>query len=326
MFNLCLACYRSARGCNYWFGYGYAAWARWHRAAPPEGYPPSHERPHVLSARKYARPTNDSAATGPSARLEEGAFCERCLASAKSSYWHCNVCLEGAWGYCSACLNRGHHCTHPLLQVAHISALHQTHSNQDPSKTSFVPLPHLKADSYAVLPVHQDCDICRYPIPPTNTRFHCNVCNEGDYDICNECYYSLVASGKIAQDDGPHGWRRCLHNHRMAVVGFQDVPQGGGQQRVVVREPVGGWALKEDETQAIAQAHQNAQGRLPPDGGVGLTCLALWNRFVPEPDELSFPRCAEVREAERMNEDWFWGVYAGDKGLFPANHVRIVAG
>jgi hypothetical protein len=103
----------------------------------------------------------------------------------------------------------------------------------------------------------------------------------------------------------------------MAVVGFQDTAEGG-QQRVVVRDVVGGLALKEDE--ASAQASQ----QLPPDGGVGKRCLAGWSRFVPEKDELDFPRNAEIKEAEQMNEDWFWGVYAGQKGFFPGNHVMVL--
>ena len=178
-------------------------------------------------------------------------------------------------------------------------------------------MPHLRENSYVTLPIRQDCDVCHYPIAPTNSRFHCNTCNEGDYDVCNECYYGLVATGKISQANGPNGWRRCLQNHRMAVVCFQDTPEGG-QQRIIVRDVVGGLALKEDE--ASAQASQ----RLPPDGGVGLRCLAGWNRFVPEQDELDFPKNAEIKEAEQLNEDWFWGVYAGKKGVFPGNHVMVL--
>lgn len=105
----------------------------------------------------------------------------------------------------------------------------------------------------------------------------------------------------------------------MAVVSFQETPEGALQRRVK-REMVGGWALKEDEASVSA----GAQEVLPPDGGVGLRCLALWGRFEAAEDELSFPKNAEVREAERMNEDWFWGVYAGMKGLFPGNHVRLL--
>jgi hypothetical protein len=300
-FDLCIDCYRAGRGCNHWFGFGHAAWNRYKRAEPPEGYPPDHERPHILLARKYSRPTTTPQRQTPY-HIDQGAFCERCHAFTDANYWHCYICLEGAWGYCASCLNRGHHCTHPLLPVANKSAF-----PEQPTIT----LPHLPENFYVTLPVRQDCDICHYPIPPTSTRLHCNSCNSGDYDVCHACYNALATTGKISQINGPDGWRRCLQNHRMAVVGFQDA-----QQRVVVREIVGGWALKDEEVGNV--------GVLPPDGGVGLRCLTLWSRFVPEEDELGFPRGAEIREAERVNEDWFWGVYEGRKGLFPGNHVRVL--
>lgn len=311
-FDLCLDCYRDGKGCNHWFGFGYAAWGRYKRAEPVEGYPADHDRPHTLLARKYQPSTTSAPHDHSRSQLEEGAFCDSCFSSTNATYWHCYICLEGAWGYCASCLNRGHHCTHPLLPVAHISTITAEHDQQPPNL--IIPMPHLPENSYVSLPIRQDCDICHYPIAPSNTRFHCNVCNEGDYDVCNECYYGLVATGKISQANGPNGWRRCLQNHRMAIIGFQDTAEGA-QQRIVVRDIVGGLALKDDGA---------PQDVLPPDGGVGLRCLTLWNRFVPEEDELAFPKNAEIREAEQVNEDWFWGVYAGRKGVFPGNHVRVL--
>ena len=178
-----------------------------------------------------------------------------------------------------------------------------------------------------MLPVSQSCDICHYPIPPSSTRFHCYQCNDGDYDICQECYRGLVAAGKVSQANGPNGWRRCLQGHRMAIIGPQDTPEGS-QQRITVREPVGGWALREDDGHTVsgAQPASSASQLLPPDGGVGLRCLAMWSWFPADgvADELAFPKNAEIREAEQINQDWFWGVYAGEKGLFPANHVRVM--
>ncbi|KAL1588645.1 hypothetical protein WHR41_02502 [Cladosporium halotolerans] len=308
-YDLCLDCYRAGRGCNHWFGFGYAAWPRYQRAEPPEGYPVGHEPPHTLLARKYPRPGSSDQ---PLDRPQEGAFCDLCHSFANATYWHCYICLEGAWGCCAPCLNRGHHCTHPLLPVAHTSTLTNT-------PNLIIPIPHLPENQYVPLPIRQDCDVCHYPIPPAAPRFHCHACNAGDYDVCADCYAGLAGSGKIAPANGPAGWRRCPQGHRMAVVSFQETPEGALQRRVK-REMVGGWALKEDEASVSA----GAQGALPPDGGVGLRCLALWGRFEAAEDELSFPKNAEVREAERMNEDWFWGVYAGMKGLFPGNHVRLL--
>jgi hypothetical protein len=66
--------------------------------------------------------------------------------------------------------------------------------------------------------------------------------------------------------------------------------------------------------------------RFPPDGGVGLVVHALWSWYPEEEveDELVFPRGAHITEAENINDDWFWGCYAGRTGLFPGSHVEVV--
>jgi hypothetical protein len=161
------------------------------------------------------------------------------------------------------------------------------------------------------------CNICRYPIPPSNKRYHCLRCNAGDYDICMSCYHKLVVSGRIAKEDGVNGWRKCLRGHRMVIVGFED--RDGAQRRMVVRDLVGGYALKEEEEMARVQ-------RYPPDGGVGLRLVARWGYWPDEgvEDELAFPRGAEIREAADINGDWYWGVYCGVGKLFPASYVTAV--
>ena len=324
-FNLCLRCYRAGQGCNHWFGFGFRAYDRWYRNAPPEGWPPGYERPHVLTPRRYIKAregTNEPEPTSGEApiRLQEGAFCESCFTFANDCYWYCNVCLEGAWGFCDNCVKQGRHCTHPLMLVAHIGMLRQPH--YDPTKVSFVGLPHLRQESYVTLPVTTHCDVCHRPITPNSTRLHCYKCNNGDYDICNECYRTLVVQGKISQANGINCWRRCLQGHRMAVIGYQDTLDGG-HLRITVREPVGGWTFKEDE---VSMSSQIPSSGLPPDGGVGMRCLAIYNYFPngDVADELAFPKNAEVREVENRNGDWFWGVYAGTINLFPSNHVRIL--
>ena len=321
-FNLCLNCYRAGQGCDHWFGFGFRAFDRWYRNAPPEGWPPGYEWPHILTPRRYtaiqSSPTQSADGT-ETTRVQEGAFCESCFSFANDLYWYCNICLEGAWGFCDKCVQQGKHCTHPLLPVAHISVLRQPY--YDPTKASVVGLPHLQ-NSYAALPVTTHCDICHRQIPPNSTRFHCYKCSDGDYDVCNECYRNLVAQGKISDANGPNGWRRCLSGHRMAVIGYQDTSDGG-HLRMTVREPVGGWAFKEDD---ISMSSQIPSGGLPPDGGVGMRCLALYSYFPGEglTDELAFPKNAEIREVENKNGDWFWGVYAGKINLFPSNHVRVL--
>ncbi|KAI7551031.1 hypothetical protein KC331_g2807 [Hortaea werneckii] len=347
-FDLCLSCYRQGQGCDHWYGFGYMAYERWRRLAPPEGWPAGYERPHVLVPRRWQKPSppppppssTEPNTADPSSRettapllLQEGAFCDRCFAFTNTCYWYCHICLEGAWGFCNACVQTGQTCTHPLLPVAHLSTSHHHQPHQDPSTVAFTQMPHLRLDTYLLLPVLTDCDICHRPIPPNRTRFHCYVCSNGDYDICTECYYSLSATGKIGQGDGPGGWRRCLRGHRLAVVGYQDMPEasaggaGGGQQRVVVRDLVGGRRHKEDDgSDSVVTGAAAIPPPPPEDSSLGARCLALWSYFPPEgvEDEVAFPKNAEVTEVEDMNGDWSIGVYAGKVGLFPSNHVRRI--
>lgn len=99
----------------------------------------------------------------------------------------------------------------------------------------------------------------------------------------------------------------------MYVVGFED--RDGAQRRIVVKDLVGGYAMKEEDMARVM--------RVPPDGGLGLRLLARWAYWPDEgvDDELAFPRGAEIREAADINGDWYWGVYGGVGKLFPANHV-----
>ncbi|EEP81473.1 predicted protein [Uncinocarpus reesii 1704] len=236
---------------------------------------------------------------------------------------------------------------------------------------------------YTVLSFSTKCNVCTYPIPPSITRYHCPTCNDGDYDICTNCYLRLCATGKVSRDNGRNGWRRCPQSHRMIIVGFEDYE--GGQKRVVVQGLVGGLALKDDldpaspnsrfdhsspnspltrqdsdpwewpegsnpnngpDTTGAAKGTRRKLNRarhnlgcispdstkaplaprFPPSGGIGLRLIAIWS-YYPEPeetDEIMFPRGAEITEAENINDDWLWGCYAGQKGLFPGYYANVV--
>ncbi|KAG6365058.1 hypothetical protein INS49_006664 [Diaporthe citri] len=203
------------------------------------------------------------------------------------------------------------------------------------------------------------CDVCNegdwMPIAPTQSRFHCFTCvssivpdsRPGDYDICEQCYYSLASNGGVSPENGPSGWRRCLQGHRMVVVGFQD--GNGGQQRYTLRDLVGGrrlqveavadepslqrwvWYEGDDKRERlvardVAQTTDAGDASFPPDGGFGLKASARW-AWYPAPgnsDELLFPKGAEITEIEDANGEWYHGVYMGSKGLFPAPYVRVL--
>jgi hypothetical protein len=250
----------------------------------------------------------------PALRLRTGVFCDICHDFAGGWYWQCDVCNEGEWGFCNSCVNKSRHCTHPLLSLRLEGAVHDVTAQQNPSAWSAS-----HRHGLVPFPISTSCDICKYPISPSNTRYHCPCCNGGDYDMHAGCYVSLVKSGRIAPQNGHQGWRRCLCGHRMVFLGFED--RDGGQKRVVVRDLVGGAALREEDgggemaSDTVAPAnvgagpppespatdrqvwtwreddgtvrnarfpeeHRGAAGRgLPPDGGVGRRIVAGWSYY-----------------------------------------------
>jgi len=398
--NLCLRCYRTGRGCLHWFGFGPSALLNFQRKISALPSLPR-EPPHVLRSCRYRKPAETARRTvddegkqttsdNPASRLQEGVFCDICHTLANDCFWKCSQCNDGEWGFCNRCVNQGRCCTHPLLPVRRVSPSRRNSrpptaadtSNTSTTPTSLTPPPiPLEHDAYNVLSFTTKCDVCTHPITPSTTRFHCPQCNDGDYDICPNCYLKLVAAGKISKENGHNGWRRCLKGHRMIVVGFED--HEDGQRRVVVRDLVGGHALKDEHV--LRGSHRSdspgsgtgsgpaspelgsgywswkeAHGqegrkkasrvrnyynyyksdpsspssptttptarRFPPDGGVGLVVQALWSYYPDDDvtDELLFPRGAEITEAENVNDDWFWGCYAGATGLFPGGHGRVV--
>lgn len=121
----------------------------------------------------------------------------------------------------------------------------------------------------------------------------------------------MEAAGKISSADGLRGLRKCLQGHPMSIVVYRDLTDKI-QQRVIVSEAIGGYDAKHGSAKATPTSN--------------LACLALWSWWPAEgvEDELAFPRNAELREVEKINTDYYLGVYAGSRGLFPANHVRLL--
>ena len=371
-YNLCRRCYRASSGCLHWYGFGHSAMQRFHNTVTAR-----QDLPHVMIERKYSQPKSESimqaedngrrmTVEDPSLRLQSGAFCSICSAFANDAYWKCESCNDGEWGFCNTCVNTGKCCTHRLLPIAHRSTFKENKDLERRGKqhavTSFAPIAQPRmpelfpapnsalSGQYRPLDFATNCNICKYPIQPSQTRFHCYECNKGDYDICTMSYLMLVANGHISRENGDKGWRRCPKGHRMVVIGFED--SSVGQWRVIVKDLVGGHALKDKVREATISSQEPSwrtrtvsyrgsgvdEGsntsivpllfkKFPPDGGAGMRVLANWSYWPQDDatDELGFPRGAEIREAEDMNGDWFWGSYAGVKGLFPGPYVKILS-
>ncbi|KAG6011186.1 hypothetical protein E4U54_008224 [Claviceps lovelessii] len=267
--NICLDCYRSGKGCQFWFGFGYGAWSKWEKMRTQgDG---SLKRPHMLIASRYVPPPSiPGGADGrktlttddPRGRLETGTFCARCLVWTNDCYWRCDVCNEGDWGFCNNCVNQGKSCTHMLLPLTH-EASHALASSRSPrsprsprtpgrppAATIYTGPQAASIGPFKPLTFRTRCDVCQDAIPPAHVRYHCFSCTSalvpdappGDYDICAACYTNLVARGQISSENGHSGWRRCLNGHRMAVIGFTEGKVG--QWRFVERDVVGGRFLR----------------------------------------------------------------------------------
>ncbi|KAK6523477.1 hypothetical protein TWF281_001459 [Arthrobotrys megalospora] len=58
-------------------------------------------------------------------------------------------------------------------------------------------------------------------------------------------------------------------------------------------------------------------------GGGGHTAKAVYDYEAAEENELSFPEGATIIDIEFPDEDWWFGRYQGQEGLFPANYVEL---
>lgn len=351
-FTLCQRCYLSGVGCRHWYGFGRAAQARYSQQTSARGHAPNREPPHIMQAERWDDDSDPASGVSGGGHHQSGLFCASCQRNANGCYWRCDECNDGEWGFCNSCVNQARHCTHTLLPVALDTTIESLSGAGDP--------PSSPENQMITLPVHTTCNHCRNPIPPSHTRFHCPTCNEGDYDICNSCYRSLVASGAISHADGPHGWRKCEQGHRMVVVGFES--RAEGQRRIVVAGIVGGWRMPHEETVGAdarlpdagftwhdpasgAWRHKRTTSQSADPSGPGMPhpagergaggavpapdgarVLALWTRLPDEgvDDELMFPKRAEITEVININENWSWGVYCRRGGMFPGAYCRAI--
>ena len=323
-YDLCLRCWREGRGCLNWCGFGRSAFAHWERifgsfARNLSAFP----LPHFLTGRRYRRfrdqqsprtQANGAAlieTSNSDMELESGHVCSNCSNFAQNTLWVCDICNDGEWAYCAFCVRGGRCCTHPLLPVSFTSPTNALSESSITSQSSE------KTQQVSPLTMGVKCNICTNPIPPSAGRFHCPQCNEGDYDVCTSCYLGLVRRHQVSERDGPRGWRRCLKGHRMLIAGYDDSPRG--QRYVISQDVAGGHALSDSDISCSADSP-------PPRRGGDLRVLALWPYWPKEvdDDELPFPKGAEIREYENINDDWSWGVYCGRKGLFPTNYCKEV--
>ena len=150
----------------------------------------------------------------------------------------------------------------------------------------------------------------------------------------------------VFERDGEGGQRRVILRDVVGGVKMTDADMSAWKQAMSSIHHVdpaalfsarGEWSWREDDagtrraTRARTAALPPSGAKFPPDGGSGKVCRARWSCYPPPLDEdgdergtneLTFPKHADVREVEEINDEWWHGVYAGDTGLFPAIFVK----
>ncbi|KAM3517500.1 hypothetical protein NHJ13051_008920 [Beauveria bassiana] len=103
--SMCSDCYRSGKGCQYWFGFGHGGWNKWRRRRQQRG-DDSMAPPHILTPSRYQPPpSTPGGADGrktltmddPQLRLESGTFCANCTSSLVEN------AAPGDYDICSPC-------------------------------------------------------------------------------------------------------------------------------------------------------------------------------------------------------------------------------
>ncbi|RFU80020.1 ring finger domain-containing [Trichoderma arundinaceum] len=339
--NMCVDCYRSAKGCLYWFGFGYGAWKKWEKRKQADESIPM---PHMLNAGRYMRPASTTTSSDgkkvlttddPRARLETGTFCSRCFAWTNECFWRCDACNEGDWGFCNNCVNQGRSCSHKLLPLAHEGTFKPSYRPRSPKSAGRPSTATVITGSqlsgigpFKPLTFNPKCDICKDAIPPSQSRYHCFSCSStavqdaapGDYDICSSCYSGLESKGEISEENGSSGWRRCPKGHRMVIIAFMEGKNG--QWRYVERDLVGGRALRSEPLENIA--HPDFQKWSWNDGDEKLQRLATAEVSATAPDslgEITYVRAFPPDGGSGLigNAMWAWYPKSGaeDELMFP---------
>ncbi|KAG7735470.1 hypothetical protein KL932_004418 [Ogataea haglerorum] len=77
---------------------------------------------------------------------------------------------------------------------------------------------------------------------------------------------------------------------------------------------------KDDEEPA---AEEVPEPKSEPEASKGLTAVAEYDYDATEDNEISFKEQDIITEIEQVDEDWWLGSCNGERGLFPANYVKL---
>ncbi|CAF9927056.1 MAG: hypothetical protein GOMPHAMPRED_004303 [Gomphillus americanus] len=210
---------------------------------------------------------------------------------------HCSICQEGSYNICHECYRQGKGCLHwfGFGDLAWYQ-FRQSVSQQDP--------PHALVGRNLELFVRDVIDLQTIA-----------------FGNADELAERMVTKAGLGQ-------RRVIVNDLVGGLCFEDRTKPGewswveGEQRRTR-------SLAQrmfDENKPVESVENTILRKFPPDGGIGFHVRAIHPRLpaAGSKDELSFPRGAEIWEAQEISADWYHGSYAGERGLFPVNHVMVL--
>ncbi|PWW80266.1 hypothetical protein C7212DRAFT_273983 [Tuber magnatum] len=327
--TFCTHCYRVNEGCG--------------SSSPPNSS--SSTLPHVVIFQKQ-RPH-------PQSPISIGLFCVTCESFCgepnSSEFWLCNSCHSSGddelWGYCSACVGRGNCCTHDLelytkplrhpmsalpqstaMEILHRIQQHRRLVSQGNSPNTpqalILALGYMRQSSRWV-----NCDFCNRRLPTDCAFLHCSVCQNGDMDICMQCYDVTRSDADLNSTTF-----KCPQGHDFSLLTQSGNP---GSRKIILSPP-------HDLPEMIPRS-QNLnpgtavalKGHWPDEENTSLGSVSMGDRpgvrMWEYGDQLSFPEGAVIRDValaftEGAGLDrvtYYWGWYGGVGGLFEGEFVRM---
>lgn len=231
--------------------------------------------------------------SGPFKPLTFSTKCDICNypISPSSTRFHCSQCNAGDYDICTTCYVR-------LVSTGRISA-----------KNGHRGWRRCLAGHRMIIVGFQDSPLGQRRVV-VNELVGGHAFKDDEADASSSGPHSSVAEEEFRWLDGQEVQVRPFKNRHLH--------SGNGIASLAADPSSSSASLRLKQPQRQAQL-------FPPDGGVGMRVLAHWSYWPEEgaKDTLAFPKGAVVSEAEDINGDWFWGVYAGEKGVFPGNYGRV---
>ncbi|RPA91487.1 hypothetical protein L873DRAFT_1819304 [Choiromyces venosus 120613-1] len=286
----------------------------------------------------------------PQSLISVGLFCVSCESfcgdSNYSEFWLCKSCQSSGddepWGYCAPCVGRENCCTHdlelytkpsrrgvfamsqpPAMELLNQIQQHGRRVSQGGSPNT--PQARLIARGYARQTSHAvNCDFCNDRVSPDNAFLHCSVCQDGDMDICMQCYNLTRASTDVTF--------KCPQGHNFSLLTQSGVP---GSRRVILsptHEPpeiIPRSQNSSPKTALAVKAHwpdeeNTTSGSVSRGDRPG---VRMWEYG----DQLAFPKGTIIRDVALAFTEgsgfeqvtYYWGWYGGVGGLFEGEYVEI---